>query len=730
MKHLMQLNKFQLTSEHLRPYPAFAPAIAISLGILCTGLSHFEYLSFYQAVMLSSFFFLLCLVFIADKRLELGVCFIAGLVISCLHSYSPWVTYDDELTRPRHYAEIRATIVDKRLMKSPELQSYNPNRNIEVEIHELKTYAHDWKKVSGRIVIRKVKEQYNYGDKLTMTGQIQEIESSALPGLFNYKAYMKSKHIDHHFSIYESKVDGSSSSVQVKLMQRFLHFREQIALRLIENVDSDSQKILLAMSLGIKQGLNADDKQIFLKSGGIHLFAVSGLHVGILFTIILFFLSITRVPYNVRYLLIPFLLLVYVLITGAGASSVRAWLMLSIWSLGKGFKLYAPSINSVLVAAIILLVVNPFFLFQSGFQFSFTIVICLILGWKICSEILQSIRERDLWTPFGSGLQTRRNRTAVYLLKSLMAMGCAWLGVLGLSLAYNQLFLPFSLILNLVLGVLAWLILFLAVLKLFVSFIPIDILADMLSSLLSVIIGSLYFLNKFSSENSLIVHCRRPVFLMTLIYYGLLLTVLLVPFKLKRTLLIFSTLTAFVLFNLVYSKIPRNELTILQSKHSNKPIIIYREGSRYTLINPGPGNFSYTLNAYLKMQGITKLEAIVIFANLKEYHAATSKVIDKHSTASIYLVNQSHHNVKQIASMSHKNQIPFKQSTEQIDTVNFRLSSKNTMQYEAKNTGVIIQLKNNGDYNPELLIKQKDKIIWQGVITNTNTDKILYHKTL
>ena len=75
------------------------------------------------------------------------------------------------------------------------------------------------------------------------------------------------------------------------------------------------------------------------------------------------------------------------------------------------------------------------------------------------------------------------------------------------------------------------------------------------------------------------------------------------------------------------------------------------------------------------------------------------------------MLNQTQHNVKQLEQMSKNNQIPFKQSSEQIDTVNFRLSSTPDIQYEAKNSQLFIQLKNQGEYNPELIIKHKDNLL-------------------
>lgn len=74
-----------------------------------------------------------------------------------------------------------------------------------------------------------------------------------------------------------------------------------------------------------------------------------------------------RVPFSSRYFAAPVILLIYVFATGAAPSAMRAWLMLTVWAVGRGLKLPVMTTNTVMFAALLLLLWNPFCIFHSGF---------------------------------------------------------------------------------------------------------------------------------------------------------------------------------------------------------------------------------------------------------------------------------------------------------------------------------------------------------------------------
>ena len=156
--------------------------------------------------------------------------------------------------------------------------------------------------------------------------------------------------------------------------------RENILHRILQNVEgSSNRKTLAAMTMGFRKSLEPREREIFLKTGMIHILAISGLHIGILYAILMTTLNVLRIPFSIRHYLGPLILLIYILGTGAAPSALRAWIMLSLWSVGRGMKLPVVPLNTVAVAAFVLLLYNPFYIFQSGFQFSFIIVISFFI---------------------------------------------------------------------------------------------------------------------------------------------------------------------------------------------------------------------------------------------------------------------------------------------------------------------------------------------------------------
>ena len=125
------------------------------------------------------------------------------------------------------------------------------------------------------------------------------------------------------------------------------------------------------MLFGLKQELNSEQKDTLRKSGLMHIFAVSGLHVGIVSVLILYLMRFVMIPVWKRYMLLPLILIPYLIMTGLPASGLRAWVMISVWAMGMCLKRSSISLNSLYCAGFIILLFNPMQLLLVGFQFSF-----------------------------------------------------------------------------------------------------------------------------------------------------------------------------------------------------------------------------------------------------------------------------------------------------------------------------------------------------------------------
>ncbi len=153
----------------------------------------------------------------------------------------------------------------------------------------------------------------------------------------------------------------------------------------------DSTGIVQALTVGDRFYVEDEVLTAYQKLGVVHLLAISGLHVGIL-TAGLFYimirLGITREKASI--LLLLFLPL-YVMLTGAAPSVLRAALMSGVYLAGSLVKWRVRSATAICLSYIVLLLFNPYHLFEAGFQLSFAVSFSLILSSSIFQQVKTSL---------------------------------------------------------------------------------------------------------------------------------------------------------------------------------------------------------------------------------------------------------------------------------------------------------------------------------------------------
>jgi len=217
--------------------------------------------------------------------------------------------------------------------------------------------------------------------------------------------------------------------------------------------DSPAARSYRAMLLGLKSELSEQQRAIFLQSGALHLFAISGLHIGVIaacgHALFLFF----RMPRS--WIPLPNLLLitVFVFMTGGAPSALRALLMIACFYLCQFSNRQSASINALVLSATICLILNPLQLFQAGFQMSYiTVASILLFGvpigkrlcdrWKPFEEI-----PKDLW----SLRQKATNAIGRFTISSFAISLAAFLSSSALSIIYFNTLSTIGILLNLIL---------------------------------------------------------------------------------------------------------------------------------------------------------------------------------------------------------------------------------------------------------------------------------------
>ncbi len=209
---------------------------------------------------------------------------------------------------------------------------------------------------------------------------LDSIPTPKNPYSFHYAFFLKRKRIYHQAFLHDFMLVPSSK-------WNFIAFSNNIREKIIEEIElhygkNDESTIIKAMLLGEKDDLTFAIKQSYSKTGTMHLLAISGLHTGIIYACFYFVLYfLTFLPKGKTLQIVSSILLLwgYASLTGFSASVCRAGLMITLFQLSQLLNRDTNSIHTICVSAFILLIVNPNFLFDVGFQLSYSAVLSIIL---------------------------------------------------------------------------------------------------------------------------------------------------------------------------------------------------------------------------------------------------------------------------------------------------------------------------------------------------------------
>ena len=222
--------------------------------------------------------------------------------------------------------------------------------------------------------------KFRPGDMLLISCTPVEISNRGNPCEFDYKSYMMSNGIRYYAYTDQSDIRIFRPSEKRKIRHQALILREKI-IRMYEErgVDGERLPLVAAITLGQKNMLESDTRQIFSNAGIMHIMAVSGLHVVILSLFImnlLFFLKRRLNPLRIIITLV--LIWAFAFLTGLSPSVLRATIMFTFLQAGNLMSRKVNGINSVLASAFILLVLQPSVITDAGFLLSYAAVIYIM----------------------------------------------------------------------------------------------------------------------------------------------------------------------------------------------------------------------------------------------------------------------------------------------------------------------------------------------------------------
>lgn len=323
---------------------------------------------------------------------------------------------------------------------------------VTLQVHSLQINATS-RPATGRVTVTTPGEphpDWSSGTRVEIFGVLQPPPTAAAPGLFDYREKLRRQNI--HFELATGGTNDwrvLSRPAPPPLHSRFQALaRRQLALGLPG--EDDSLRLLWAMTLGWRTGLTDELAEPFMRSGTMHVFAISGLHIALIAGILIALLRVLRLPRRYCGILVIPALWFYCAATGWQSSAVRATLMMSIIVGGWAWKRPGDLLNSICAAALLILVWEPGQLLQASFQLSFAVVTTLALLLPRFDQLRQRLLQPDPFLPEDLVPWWRRQcRTAVkFVFNSVCVSLAAWLGSLPLIAHYFHLFTPGSLLAN------------------------------------------------------------------------------------------------------------------------------------------------------------------------------------------------------------------------------------------------------------------------------------------
>ena len=476
-----------------------------------------------------------------------------------------------------------------------------------LKVHYIKDTA-SWQKTNIKILcyLEKdtIKNILNVGSQITAVIQPKEIMHSGNPEAFDYSKYLRYK--DINYQIYLKSDHYFESNVKTKFLLSVE--AEKIRQKLLAiyshcGISGDEFAVLSALTLGYKSELTPEIKESFSTSGAMHILAVSGLHVGIIYLILaklLFFLQRNKYGKIIQYILVILFLWQYAFISGLSNSVLRATIMFSFIALGKMFSRHISIYNSIFASALIILIYNPYSIMDVGFQLSYAAVLSIVFFQaKIYSLI--NIKSTSL----------------DYVWQLVSVAIAAQLGTFPITLYYFDQFPLYFILSNILIIPLATIIIYLAFLLFILSF------SNSLSFYVAIVLKyCTLFLNKmvfliesmpYSKINNFLIDTVDAVILSFLVLLACFFIISKRLQYLKFTLVLCIIFLTYNIFDSSYKSsqeyfiihhIPNT--SAINISHGNKSVLYFNKEISCT-----DKNFNYNITPFLKYHEIKSFKTYI-----------------------------------------------------------------------------------------------------------------------
>ncbi|MDP2039509.1 MAG: ComEC/Rec2 family competence protein, partial [Ignavibacteria bacterium] len=256
----------------------------------------------------------------------------------------------------------------------------------------LKTYKSNTKILcniyDGQKDVDDLYDDMKVGNYAAFESTINRPKNSRNPYEFDYEKYLADRNISILATAYSTeniRLDNQS----VSTFKNFIHeIRNYLDNKITALHNKTTEGLLRGLLLADRSGIDYNTNSDFMNAGVVHVLSVSGLHVGYIVIIFLFLFNRFNLYWRVSLTIVG--LFIYMIITGSEAPVFRSTIMASVILITPFLGRESSSYNTLSLAAIIILLLNPVELFNPSFQLSFSAILALIIFFPVIKRVVDT----------------------------------------------------------------------------------------------------------------------------------------------------------------------------------------------------------------------------------------------------------------------------------------------------------------------------------------------------
>jgi competence protein ComEC len=499
----------------------------------------------------------------------------------------------------------------------------------------------DQKEQTGRIILNIQNDSLHHalqvGNSLLIKGTLTKNKPPNNPNQFDYSKYLENKQI--YAQLY---ADVDEIKIGSKIEKDIWYYSSKLRTRIIRNLEKNNfnkteLNVAIALIMGQQQDISPDIIRDYQYAGAVHILSVSGLHIGFILLFVTFILKPipnTKRGSFIKLITILISLSMFGIIAGLAPSVVRSVTMFSFVAIGNHLRRSVNIYHTLLVSVLLILLFEPSFLFDVGFQLSYIALFFIIWLQPLLSSI---------WKP--------KYKVSKYIWDILTVSFAAQIGTLPLSIYYFHQFPGLFFITNLIIIPLLSIIMILGVLVMLLA--AFNMIPIFLSQLLE---WSIYYLNKIinaiASLEKFIIQDIPLHFYLLISSYLLLFTIIIwfkkPSFNRLSVILISIIILQLSYFRIHYKILNEEELIVFNStkntlitERKGENILVYANDSILKTVQKNSILKSYRIGNLSTLEQKKRLQNFMFFNGKKIFVLDSSGIYPKNIQPDIIVLTQS-----------------------------------------------------------------------------------------